>query len=63
MSLDMAHYKQLLQREGYQNLMKECDAPPPSLRRSVWWPDNGAERGLCAQAAALRGVALITKYA
>ena len=35
MSLDMAHYKQLLQREGYQNLMKECDASrplPPSLR-------------------------------
>ena len=39
MSLDMAHYKQLLQREGYQNLMKQCEPPPPSAS-SVWRPDN-----------------------
>eukprot|EP01045_Picozoa_sp_COSAG04_P012683 COSAG04_NODE_863_length_9800_cov_12.998248_10_plen_148_part_00 len=47
MSLDMAHYKQLLQREGYQNLMKECDAspPPPPSPPSVA-PFGGPTTGL-----------------
>jgi len=44
MSLDMAHYKQLLQREGYQNLMKECDASPPPLPSVA--PFGGPTTGL-----------------